>query len=296
MKRYLFICGCARSGTSPLVWLLDSHRHIAIGMERYLRRVLSGDGLTPELFEKDRFFSVEKGDTFYQSLEFRKSLYDSLRKKWQSSLVVGDKIPKLYTQYERIFESFPDARVIFISRNLIDVANSYKRRAEDPSDDLWPQTRGVLAAIDDWNTANSLTLAAMTRYPGKIYIVSHESLFLERKGLEELFGFVGVEPGKSVLTHFERNQSKSAKVSARRTELLSESEKLAICIRADMESFGKLYELTAVPPSTALRLSIEPGQTAGDSRKKKLPGKGHTAEHAPPVASVGVAGTQGPNS
>lgn len=290
MKRFLFVCGCARSGTSALVRLLDSHRHVAIGMERYIARFVSGEALTPELFEEKRFFTVEKGDTFYKSLEFRKPLYNALRKKWQSSLVVGDKIPKLYTHYERVFENFPAAQVVFMSRNLIDVANSYKKRAEDPADKTWPEKRGVVAAIEDWNSANALTLAAMQRFPGKIHVISHESLFLERKGIKELFDFVGVKPGKSVQRHFEKSQSKSATVGARRSEGLSVAEKLAICTKADTESFRKLFEATAVPPSTAQRIPKK-AAGAGDAPRVKKAGKARPIGDSPSVTAAAAPGT-----
>jgi hypothetical protein len=251
VKRFLFICGCARSGTSALTTLVDAHAEIAVGMERYLNRFLTGKGLTPDLFEEERFFSIEHGDTFYDNLEFAKPLYKSLRSKWQRSLVFGDKIPKLYTRYDRIFQNFPEARIIFVSRNLIDVANSYKRRAEDESDQEWSENRGAVVAIDDWNNANSLTLSAIERYPSKIYVLSYESLFLEHRGLDELFDFIGLKPGSAVCAHFQKQQDMSKKIIARRSESLSGPEKLAVCLRADTDSFRSLVEKAAVLPLAA---------------------------------------------
>ncbi len=250
MRRFLFICGCARSGTSALTTLVDAHPEISVGMERYLSRFLTGKGLTPDLFEEDRFFSVEQGDTFYNNLEFAKPLYKSLRSKWQRSLVVGDKIPKLYTRYDHVFQNFPDARIIFVSRNLIDVANSYKRRAEDASDQEWSENRGAGVAINDWNDANSLTLDAIERHPGRIYVLSYESLFLEHRGLDELFDFIGLKPGSDVSAHFEKQLRISKKIIANRSETLNETEKLAVCLRADTDSFRRLIDKAAVLPSS----------------------------------------------
>jgi Domain of unknown function (DUF6473)/Sulfotransferase family len=265
VRQFVFICGCARSGTSALVQLLDAHSEISIGMERYITRFLSGNGLSPELFEEERFFSVEEGDTFYDNLDFLKPLYDSLRSKWQRSVVVGDKIPKLYTRYDHVFERFPEARVIFVSRNLIDVANSYKRRAEDESDQDWSQSRGAAAAIDDWNTANSLTLAALDRFPGKIYVLSYESLFLDRSGLEELFAFIGLRPSRDVHERFKNQLQRSSTITAHRSESLSAAEKLAICLRADTESFRRLVERAVVLPSVAQPATSKSGGTAAKS-------------------------------
>ncbi len=263
--------------------LVDSHGKVSIGMERYIRRFLSGKGLTQDLFEEGRFFSVEKGDTYYQDLDFSKGLYDSLRRKWQRSKVVGDKIPKLYTQYDQVFANFPEARIIFISRNLIDVANSYKRRAENAADKAWSESRDALAAIDDWNNANSLTLAGMDRYPGKIYVLSYESLFLEHRGLDELFNFIGLEPGSAVRARFQRQIEKSKNIVSKRTEILSGSEKLSVCLRADTDSFRRLIENVVVLP---LILQVESGKTEGSEistakvrsiREGPLPGSGAAA-------------------
>jgi hypothetical protein len=285
VRRFLFICGCARSGTSALTTLVDAHADISVGMERYLSRFLTGKGLTPDLFEEERFFSVEPGDTFYDDLEFAKPLYKSLRSKWQRSLVFGDKIPRLYTRYDHVFENFPDARIIFLSRNLIDVANSYKRRAEDASDQEWSENRGAGVAIDDWNNANSLTLAAIERYPGKIYVLSYESLFVEHRGLDELFGFVGLKPGSDVRAHFQKQLAMSKKIIARRSESLSEAEKLAVCLRADTDSFRQLIEKAAVLPSAVQSESRQ----AGGSKTK--PANTRAVRERPLLNSGQVAST-----
>jgi hypothetical protein len=235
------------------VQLLNAHGQISIGMERYISRLLSGKGLSPELFEERRFFSVEKGDTFYEDLEFFKPFYASLRLKWQDSVVIGDKIPKLYTKYDQVFDRFPEARIIFASRNLIDVASSYKRRAEDASDQEWSRDRGALRAIDDWNAANAQTLTAIDRFPAKIHVLGYESLFIDGKGLEELFDFVGLEPTQDVCTHFQIQMQRSSEIRAQRSETLSADEKLAICLRADSQSFRRLVEKSPVAPVGALR-------------------------------------------
>jgi len=245
VRRFLFVCGCARSGTSALVKLFNAHGEIAIGMERYISRFLSGKGLSPELFEEKRFFSVEKGDTFYDDLDYFKPLYESLQKKWQHSLVIGDKIPKLYTKYGQLFERFPEARIVFVARNLIDVASSYKRRAEDETDQEWSHRRDATKAIDDWNSANLQTLSAKEQYPNQVYVLSYESLFIHNRGIEELFKFIDLEPTDTVLKHFQIEMKKSSAVRAQRIEILSADEKLAICLRADSRSFRQL--LNTIP-------------------------------------------------
>jgi hypothetical protein len=183
---------------------------------------------------------AEKGDTFYEHLDFYKPLYDSLRTKWASSVVIGDKIPKLYTKYGQVFERFPAARVIFVSRNLIDVASSYKRRAEDDTDHAWSGNRDAMRAIDDWNAANSKTVEARKQFPDQIHILAYERLFIDGTGLDELFNFIGLKPNPDVYKYFQLQLQRSSAIRAQRNESLSVAEKLAICLRADSQSFAQL--------------------------------------------------------
>lgn len=266
MRRFLFICGCARSGTSALVQLLNAHPEISIGMERYISRFLSGGGLLPELFEEQRFFLAEKGDTFYEHLDFYKSLYDSLRAKWSRSVVIGDKIPKLYTKYAQVFDRFPAARVIFVSRNLIDVASSYKRRAEDEADYAWSGKRDAMRAIEDWNAANSKTVEARKQFPDQIYILAYERLFIDGTGLDELFDFIGLKPSPDIYKYFQFQLQRSSAIRAQRSESLSVAEKLAICLRADSRSFAQLDSKSSV----AMLASQRTPTMAGKSSPSKI--------------------------
>jgi hypothetical protein len=275
------------------VQLLNAHGEISIGMERYISRFLTGKGLSPELFQETRFFSVEKGDTFYENLEFFKSLYDSLRTKWKRSQVIGDKIPKLYTKYEHIFERFPEARVIFVARNLIDIASSYKRRAQDSTDQAWSSHRDAVRAIDDWNTATSQTLAAMARFSGRIYILSYERLFIDEKGLDELFDFVGLKPNPDVRKHFQTGVERSSAVRANRSENLSVDEKLAICLRADTRSFRQLLESGHGGASHAQRTP-----TKSSTTPPKLPSPDSPQAQSTAISESGIRtiGGGGPKS
>jgi len=212
-------------------------------MERYIGRFLSEKEFTPELFEQERFFSVEKGDTFYKDLEQFKSVYNKLRLKWQECTVVGDKIPRLYTNYHKVFEHFTEARVIFISRNIIDVASSFKRRANDATDQLWPSDRDAAKAIGDWNAAHSQTLHAITQFPERILVVSYENLFIDKNGLDALFDFVDLKPTTAVRDYFNIQSEKSGQIRSRREENLSPNEKLSICLRADFASFRELLKM-----------------------------------------------------
>src|SRR3954447_8348170 len=94
-RRYLFVIGCPRSGTTALWQLLVKHPNIVLGVERYGTRFFGPDFLDPTLFEFERFFRIEPGDTFYPDLSVT-SDYESMRRRFGRAKYVGDKIPYLY--------------------------------------------------------------------------------------------------------------------------------------------------------------------------------------------------------
>ena len=54
-KKFLFVGGISRSGTSTMAELLRAHPAIAMGRECYARLFREGDAFVPALFEKERF-------------------------------------------------------------------------------------------------------------------------------------------------------------------------------------------------------------------------------------------------
>ena len=64
--------------------------------------------------------------------------------------VIGDKVlarPKLV---HRLATAYPDARWVFIFRDVEDVAASYEARAGDAEDVNWPETKGYRSALVNW--------------------------------------------------------------------------------------------------------------------------------------------------
>jgi hypothetical protein len=151
MPGHLFICGCPRSGTTFLATLLNAHPAVAVGIERYGNRFFT-EPLLPALFEEERFFDLQPGDTFYDDLSFSR-VYADKRDGFARARLVGDKIPLLFRYLDRLHASFPEAKVVFCLRNLLDVAASYQARADNDADLTWHRDKGALAALEDWNEA-----------------------------------------------------------------------------------------------------------------------------------------------
>ena len=241
-RPYLFVCGCPRSGTTALTRLLAAHESIALGIERFGHLVSPKNfKLTPNHFEKERFFDVRRGDTFYKSLDdvAGGNYYKELAEKYDDCAWVGDKRPDLYQCYPQLHSAFPDAVVLFIFRNIFDVAQSYKVRAHDIEDD-WPETMGVMSAISDWNDSLNMTLAAQQTMT--IYCIQYERLFAgEDLDIAPIFKPLGISNVKRPQNFFDNRLKLRAQVlEAERGAILTSDEKRDIATHADFAAYREL--------------------------------------------------------
>jgi hypothetical protein len=176
-QKYLFICGCPRSGTSAIVKLLNSHPSIAIGMERY--KFYAKDNMigniNEEAFKSENFFAIKE----YQTNIVWKDFYDSLKPKFTNDLLmIGDKYPQYYNFYEKIANNFPDAQWIFMVRDILDVAASYNARALNEKDN-WPENANYLRAVAHWNNSLAKTWKYIKANENrkKVFICNYEKIF-----------------------------------------------------------------------------------------------------------------------
>ena len=188
MKSFLFICGCPRSGTTALARLLNLDPRFAIGLERYFRRSVDRFSLTPELFERARFFDLQPGDTFWADL----SHLDFLQDRFDSVEYRGDKVPRLYEQFDQLFAAFPDARCLFVLRNIVDVAASYNVRARNVNDKQWSSDQDFRVAVRDWNRSINAFLAA--KEEGRsIRLVVFEEIFSDIAAVSKMYQWCGLD-------------------------------------------------------------------------------------------------------
>lgn len=137
-------------------------------------------------------------------------------------------------------EQLPDTRFIFISRNIWDVASSFKRRALNDADPTWGSQRGVSDAIAEWNAAHQLTLSASLAYPGRVHVVNYELFLGEAKGLAELFQFLELDLSPGVIDSVRRERLLGQRKFGIRPEVLSTAEKLSIMQTMDLDSYRRL--------------------------------------------------------
>jgi hypothetical protein len=178
LLRYLFLSGCARSGTTALARTLNRHPQISVGIERYKAKLDTSNVLTPDLFKKDRFFDVKAGDTFYDDLATMPANPKS--DEYRETNFLGDKIPRLYRHFDMLLNNFQNVRVLFIIRSPMAIAASWEARAKNNDDYWWPGERDAISSIEEWNT--SLLMALPWIRAGKVRPVIYEQLFVDRYG------------------------------------------------------------------------------------------------------------------
>lgn len=189
MKRYLFMCGTPRSGTTYLANLVGRHPSIVLGVERF-KFHYSGKTLAPELFERERFFDLRGSDT---SLRAQVALPDAprMQEKFDGARYVGDKYPNLVKQLDLVLSRFGDATILFVLRDPLSVGLSWGARASNPKDH-WPEANDCLAGIRYWTDA--VRAAARAKASGaRIIAMDYERLVAGERAsaeahLRDIFG------------------------------------------------------------------------------------------------------------
>jgi len=239
-RQPLFICGCARSGTSTLADLLRSHANIAMGRERYAVRFRQRKTIDASLFEPERFcHQLEEGDTHHQSLD---DYYHELYQRFEQCSHIGDKIPKIYEDYDLWRRAFPGAKFIFLLRNPFDVAHSFEKRAEitKKNGGAWPAERDYQNAIEEWNLSLSNTVADLAKKD--IFVLEYESLYLDDALLSQLFSFMGLPVDNGVNEFWQKAASVRSKLEASRVITLDSMQKRFIARNAHFDLYRQLID------------------------------------------------------
>ena len=160
-KKHLLVSGVARSGTTALAELLNSHESICVGIERFKFQFLLHHNHSASLFERDRFFDFRPEDTNLSptAKPHWQTAYDAIAQKWDTAEVIGDKVPDMTAELPAFIAANPDFKYIYILRNLKDVGLSWQARANRIRDS-WPSKKGFAAACESWS-AQMLALHAL---------------------------------------------------------------------------------------------------------------------------------------
>jgi Sulfotransferase family len=206
-QRLLFLAGLARSGTTALLQVLNAHPEVVVGMERYKRLYSKEiDQLSPELFTRERFFDFSDGFTNQDPDEAARwgVDYAALEATWEQATYVGDKMTNV--RFDAVHERLPEARFVFIARDIEHVALSWDRRARDAADAGWPERADARASVEKWNTSLRRIRRAVRRHPDLATVVEYGRFFgdPDASSLKAVLEFLELpwEPG--VAAEFDR--------------------------------------------------------------------------------------------
>lgn len=245
MKKHLFICGCPRSGTTALWRLLKTHRSIAVGVERFNNLVVPDFTLTKDCFENDRFFDYHQGDSHWKNLELgaQKIYYTNLKKRYNTCAYTGDKIPKLYEKYEQLFQEFPEVKIVFIVRNIFDVAQSYKVRFEN-EDDAW--SASFDKSITDWNFSLSQTAQFLDLYPDQFICLEYEQVFYTQSDFNQVLIKLDLQASDEMLLNLSKERKRALELDDKKVLNLSTLEKRKIMHKADFKTYTDILKVSDI--------------------------------------------------
>jgi len=154
VKNIIFIVGVGRSGTSLLQSVLNAHSEVAFMPEtQFFRKYIASKKTTPtdlaefkKTLEADTSFhrtgiapddllSDFKGDTFTAIEAYKLLLNTYLNKKNKKN--IGDKDPRNIDYLPKLYEHFPDAKIIHIYRDPRDVVLSKTKAAWSAHRPFW---------------------------------------------------------------------------------------------------------------------------------------------------------------
>jgi len=195
-KKHLLISGVARSGTTALAELLNSHESICVGIERFKFQFLLHHNHSARLFERERFFDFRPQDTNLSptAKPHWQTVYDAIAQKWDAAEVIGDKVPDMTAVLPAFIAANPDFKYIYILRNLKDVGLSWQARA-NRTRDSWPSKKGFAAACESWSAQmQSLHALMQTKEMNrKVLLLDYDTMYDEGSRSDEvILKFLGV--------------------------------------------------------------------------------------------------------
>lgn len=238
----LFIAGCQRSGTTALLYLLNADPRIALGRERYK---YVKERLSPEFFVPQKFLHPIPEETNFREADY----YDRLRTKWERGEIVyvGDKTPHYYQVLPQIAETFPEAKILFLVRDLPGVAASYNARAANLRDRVWPFSRDYRQAVVDWNESlRRLRDFLRTPFAKRLFVVHYAAFFCgNERYLQDLYGFLGLALRRPLVIKF---RQMTAGWSRRRARPLGLSDSMLTHLNARRDTSLEQWIFRKVPP------------------------------------------------
>ena len=243
-KKHLFICGCPRSGTTALWQLMVAHPKIVLGVERYVLLSFKKGLIEPALFAKEKFFDLQPNETFYTNLVEFSAYYTEAARNFSEATWVGDKVPTLYLDYGGIEANFDNAHILYIARNIVDVAGSYQKRATNVDDHTWSPDRDYRRAVHDWRASLRTTLDFLGNEErhSNLKVIFYEDLFLQPADLAPIFDWLELPVIDSVTERYKRLLAQSRNLDTRRGDALNSLQRQHITLNAPFALYRQLLD------------------------------------------------------
>jgi len=142
----------------------------------------------------------------------------------------------------------PGANVIFIVRNIIDVAASYQKRADQGT---WSADKDYKTAVAEWRQSIERTLEFTANKDRKIqvHVISYEDLFLQTADLRPLFERLDLDVAPQVQTQYQILIEKSDQLDARRGDGLTSSKRQYVAVNAPFAEYREILEKRLILPA-----------------------------------------------
>jgi len=208
-KNVLIVTGVARSGTTALAELLNSHEQLCLGVERFKFQYLIKNNYSSSLFEKERFFDFREEDTNLRPAvrPHWQGTYETMAEKWDTARIIGDKVPDMTPILGDFIRANPTYKYIYILRNIKDVALSWQARAQRVSDS-WPVGKDFARACESWGEQYTALLDYLKTHKmrDRMLLLDYDRMFLEHKLTERaLLNFLGLSASESMSRVFDEH-------------------------------------------------------------------------------------------
>jgi hypothetical protein len=234
-KNYLFAIGNPRSGTTALGKLLNSSPEICLGIERYSL----DENVSASSFTKESFFDAKSANYLV-----RPHLYEEIKHKFDQAKYIGDKRPRFVKFWRNTWLNLPKAKIVYIFRNIYDVACSYNARASNAAlgiDQSWSSVRDFSKAVKDWNEGLQEVRNLAQFYT--VYFVKYEDFFVDQLKMLHLFDYLQVNTADADVQKGMSQVHQAALSLKGKLRILSDSEIKYIDAHADLESYNYLLGL-----------------------------------------------------
>ena len=219
-KKYIFIAGLGRSGTTALGELLNKSSMIAMYTELHNHYRINGYSQSD---------LSEEGVSKQLKSNPHKDSNRLILAKSKEAKLIGDKRPLFQYCAESSFDNLgiENTKCLFIDRSLIDICKSSQKWSEDPNDPTWPREKGIVYTILLYNASCRQIIHLHDKRPdifSSFLFPSYENVFFSTEYAIKIFDFCEIELSSNELVKVEAFITQSRKYHIKKADPADPSE------------------------------------------------------------------------